>query len=119
MVMALGSRCFSRAMENQELPGAIKDCDKALWRGDKSTPRYSELWVYRAIARIRMGDYDKAIADCNDALKLSPKNANAFYIRAVAEAKKNKKAESDADLASARAIAPKIGMRLARFGVAP
>jgi tetratricopeptide (TPR) repeat protein len=119
MVKALGSRCFSRAIENQELPRAIKDCDKALWRGDKSTPGYSELWVYRAIARIRMGDYDKAIADCNDALKLSPKNANAFYIRAVAESKKNKKAESDADLASARAIAPKIGMRLARFGVAP
>jgi tetratricopeptide (TPR) repeat protein len=119
IVMALGSRCFSRAVENQELPGAIKDCDKALRRGDKSTPGYSELWVYRAIARIRMGDYDKAIADCNDALKLSPKNANAFYVRAVAESKKHKKAESDADLASARAIAPKIGARLARFGVAP
>ena len=116
MVAALGSRCFSRAMQNQDLPDAMKDCDKALSRGDKSNPAYSNLWVDRALVRIRMGEYDKAIADCNDAVKKAPKNATALYVRAVVEARKNKKAESEADLSAARQIAPKAGHRLEKYG---
>jgi tetratricopeptide (TPR) repeat protein/predicted aspartyl protease len=116
MVAALAGRCYSRALANLELPGAMKDCDKALSRADKSNPNNAQLHVDRALVYIRLGEFDKAISDCSDALKQSPKNASALYVKAVAELRKDKKAESSADLALARQIAPKIGQRLERYG---
>jgi tetratricopeptide (TPR) repeat protein len=118
MMSALEGRCFSRAMQNQDLSAAMKDCDVALAGSDKSNSAYPNLWVDRALVRVRMGDYDKAISDCNDALKKSPKHAMALYVRAIAEARKNRKAESEADLAAARQLMPAVGQGLERYGYA-
>ena len=64
--------------------------------------------------RLRQGDFSKAVADCDAALKVLPKNALALYARAVAEARQSKKQESDADLQAAKTIAPDIGERFER-----
>jgi predicted aspartyl protease/tetratricopeptide (TPR) repeat protein len=117
MVHAQAGRCVNRMLQNKDLPAALSDCNAAARHSDKSTPGYPQLLVDRAAVRLRTGEFDKAIADCNDALKIAPKTATALYVRAVAESKKNKSAESQADLAAARAINPQAGARLERYGV--
>jgi Flp pilus assembly protein TadD len=71
------------------------------------------------MVRVRQGDYDKAIADFNDALKLQSRNALALYGRGVAESRKNASGAAQADIAAARAIEPKLPEHLQRVGIAP
>jgi tetratricopeptide (TPR) repeat protein len=119
MLTATAGRCLSRVLQNQDLPAALSDCNAAVRRADKKDENYSHLFVNRGLVRLRQGDYDKAIADFNDALKIMPKNARALYARAVAESHKNKKQESENDLEAARKIAPQVGEKLARYGIVP
>ena len=117
MVHAQARRCVNRMLQNKDLPAALSDCNAAARHADKGAPGYPQLLVDRAAVRVRTGEFDKAIADCNDALKIAPKTATALFVRAVAESKKNKHAESQADLAAARAINPQVGARLEHYGI--
>jgi tetratricopeptide (TPR) repeat protein len=119
MLTATAERCLSRALQNQDLPIALSDCNTALRRADKKNENYSYLLVNRGLVRLRQGDYDKAIADFNDALKIMPKNAHALYGRAVAESRKNETKESASDLEAARQIAPQVAEKFERYGVVP
>jgi tetratricopeptide (TPR) repeat protein/predicted aspartyl protease len=116
---ALGGRCLAYALENQNLAQALNDCGKALKRGDKHYPDYGLLYADRGMVYLRQGNYDKAISDFNDALKLAPKAARALYGRALAEARKNDVKESAADIAAARSIAPQLPEHYERLGIAP
>jgi tetratricopeptide (TPR) repeat protein len=119
MLAATAGRCLSRVLQNQDLPTALSDCNAAVRRADRKDENYSHLFVNRGLVRLRQGDYDKAIADFNDALKIMPKNARGLYARAVAESRKNKRQESASDLEAARQIAPQVGEKLARYGIVP
>lgn len=119
MLTAMTGRCFSSALQNQELPTALSDCNKALRRADKKNQNYSYLFVNRGLVRLRQGDYDKAVADFNDALKAMPKNAPALYARAVAESRKNQKKDSESDLEAARQIAPEVAGKFEHYGIVP
>jgi tetratricopeptide (TPR) repeat protein/predicted aspartyl protease len=119
LVNALGGRCWLRALQNQDLAQGLGDCNKALRRADKQYPEYGALYANRGLVYLRQGYYDKAIADFNDALKLSPKVARALYGRGVAEARKNLAKESAADIEAARAIAPQLPERYQRYGIVP
>lgn len=119
MIAALALRCRDRAFQDVELPNALTDCNAAIRRADKKNPDNSALFVDRALVRLRTGELDKAIGDCDTALKMMPKNADAFYVRGVLESRKNKKIESDADLDAAKSIAPNVTGAFERFGIAP
>jgi tetratricopeptide (TPR) repeat protein/predicted aspartyl protease len=119
MVAATAGRCLSGAPQNQDLPTALNDCNAALRRADKKNENYSSLFVSRGLVRLRQGDYDKAIADFNDALKIMPKDPRALYARAVAESRKNKTKESESDFAAARQIAPLVAEQFERYGIVP
>jgi tetratricopeptide (TPR) repeat protein/predicted aspartyl protease len=119
MLTAMAGRCFSSALQNQDLPTALSDCNKALRRADKKNQNYSYLFVNRGLVRLRQGDYDKAIADFNDALKIAPRNAPALYARAVAESRKNQKKDSEGDLEAARQIAPEVAGKFEHYGIVP
>jgi tetratricopeptide (TPR) repeat protein len=119
MLTAMAGRCFSSALQNQDLPTALSDCNKALRGADKKNPNYPYLFVNRGLVRLRQGDYDKAIADFNDALKVAPKNAPALYARAVAESRKNQKKDSESDLGAARQIAPEVAGKFEHYGIVP
>ncbi len=119
MAMAAAARCFSSALQNQDLPTALSDCNTALRRVDKKNENYSHLFVNRGLVRLRQGDYDKAIADFNDALKITPKNARALYARAVAESRKHNKKDSEGDLEAATQIAPRVAEKFERYGIVP
>jgi tetratricopeptide (TPR) repeat protein/predicted aspartyl protease len=119
MARAMSGRCLSSALQNQDLGTALSDCNTALRRTDKSNKNYPYLFADRALVRLRQGDYGKAISDCNDALRIMPDNARALYARAVAEARLNKKSDSDADLQAAKKIASDIAEQYGKFGLGP
>ena len=54
-------------------------------------------------------DYDRAIADYTETIRLDPKYALAFYNRGLAKQKIGDTAGGEADLASARALDPNVG----------
>lgn len=119
LVQALNSRCWVRAVQDQDLNLGLEDCSKALRRVDKHDVNTAQIYAHRGMVRIRQGDYDKAIADFNDALKLQAKYALALYGRGVAESHRNAAGAATADIAAARAIEPKLPDRYQRFGIAP
>ena len=73
----------------------------------------------RALVRLRMGDYDKSIADYDASLKLASENAWALYGRGIAKTRKNKLAEGEADRAAAVKLSPHIGAEFTRRGITP
>jgi tetratricopeptide (TPR) repeat protein/predicted aspartyl protease len=119
LVQALNSRCWVRAVQNQDLNLGLDDCSKALRRVDKHDVNTAQIYANRGMVRIRQGDYDKAIADFNDALKLQAEYALALYGRGVAESHSNAAGAATADIVAARAIEPKLPDRYQRFGIAP
>jgi tetratricopeptide (TPR) repeat protein len=119
LVGALSSRCLMRMLQNQDLNLAMDDCNKALRRSDKHEASSGQIYAHRGMVHLRQGDYDKAIGDFNDALKLQPKDALALYGRGVAESRKNQSGAASADIAAARDLQPKLAERYQRFGIAP
>jgi hypothetical protein len=73
----------------------------------------------RALVRLRLGDYDKAIDDYDATLKLTAKNADALYGRGVAKIKKKNIPDGEADIARAQEIAPHIAERFKSLGITP
>ena len=66
-----------------------------------------------------MGQFDKAVADEDEALKIAPKNAPLLYVRGLAKRKLGDAAGGDEDIAAAKAINPKISDAYAQYGVTP
>ena len=47
-------------------------------------PDDSEAYCYRAMARVKQGKYAEALADCDEALRLDPKDFLAYRTRGAA-----------------------------------
>jgi len=118
MPEALNSRCWVRALTGVDLVLALKDCDAALKRADKSSPLYARIANSRGLVLLRMGDYDKSISDYDAALKISPKNPWSWYGRGIDQLRKRKISEGQADIAQATSIWPKIAEEFNRHGIA-
>ena len=119
MVSALGARCLAKALQNQDLDGGLSDCNSAIRVADKKNPANAQLYSNRGMVLLRKGDYRRALADFEADLKIQPKSARALYGRGVAEARMNKRAESDADIAAAETLAPNVGERYQHYGIIP
>jgi tetratricopeptide (TPR) repeat protein/predicted aspartyl protease len=118
MVSALNGRCWIRAMQGSELDKALDDCNHAARRTDAKSPGYAAILNSRGLVRLRLGDYDKAIADYDDSLKASPKNASSLYGKGLAELRKKKVQEGEADIATAVAMSPQVAEFYDRHGIA-
>jgi tetratricopeptide (TPR) repeat protein len=55
-----------------------------------------------------MGQNDRAMKDYDQAIKLDPAYAKAFYNRGISKRKRGHKAAGDADIAKAKEIDPKV-----------
>jgi tetratricopeptide (TPR) repeat protein len=119
MPEALNARCWARALEGTDLPLALKDCNAALRRQDKSSPFYAKVADSRGLAYLQMGDYDKSIADYDAALKINAKNAWSLYGRGIDKRRKQKTSDGDADIAQATALWPRVVEEFKRHGIAP
>jgi tetratricopeptide (TPR) repeat protein/predicted aspartyl protease len=116
---ALGNRCWAKALLGQDLKSALKDCDSALGRIGKKNAGSAAILLSRGVVRLRLGDYDKSIADFDAALALRPKSAWSLYGRGIARVRRNKAAEGQADMSAAAAIWPSIADDFAKRGITP
>jgi tetratricopeptide (TPR) repeat protein len=119
MIDALYGRCWLRALRGEDLSKALDDCNAAYRRSDKSNPANARILDSRGLVRLRLGDYDKAIADYGDSLKLAPNNAGSLYGRGVAKIRKKKIAEGQADIDKAMSLSPTVADEFKARGIAP
>jgi predicted aspartyl protease/Tfp pilus assembly protein PilF len=113
---ALNDRCWTRALGDRELDKALADCNQAIKaRGGRS----SALLDSRGLVYLRMGQFDRAIDDYDDALKLQPKQAWSLYTRGLAKLGKGLTAEGKADIAAAVALRKDVAEEAARYGLKP
>lgn len=111
---ALNGRCWSRAMLNQGLTLALADCNAALKSG-----RSSQVLDSRGVVWLRLGEFDKAIADYKASLSLQSKNAWSLYGVGVAELRKGLREQADKDMQAATALTPSIAEQFKKVGLAP
>jgi len=116
---ALNSRCWIRALQGTELALAVKDCSAALRRADKSSPFYAKVANSRGLVFLRMGDYDKSIADYDTSLKINAKNPWSLYGRGVDKLRMQKTSDGQADITQASALWPRIAEEFKRRGIVP
>ena len=116
---ALNGRCWIRALDGANLALAAQDCNAAFKRVDKSNPLYAKVADSRGLVFLRMGDYDKSIADYDASLKINGKNAWSLYGRGIDKLRKQKTADGNADIAQATAAWPQIVEEFKRRGIVP
>jgi tetratricopeptide (TPR) repeat protein/predicted aspartyl protease len=119
LASALNNLCFSRALLGQDLAKALDNCNAAFKLAAKASPLSAAILNGRGLVRLRLGDYDKSIADYDASLKVSPKSASALYGRGVAKTRNKKTAEGEADIADAIKIAPNIEEQFKKRGITP
>lgn len=117
--IALNRRCWVMAVQGQDLAKALSDCNDALSRAEKGTPLYARVLNSRGLVRLRLGDYDKSIADYDASLKASPTDAASYYGRGIAKLREKKTSEGSADIAQALKLKPAIGDEFMRRGLIP
>jgi tetratricopeptide (TPR) repeat protein len=115
---ALLGRCWARAQQGQDLAKALSDCNDALRRAAKSSAFSAAVLNGRGLVRLRLGDYDKAISDYDESLKVNPKNAWALYGRGIAKTRR-KDGSGEADITSAAVLWPPIGDAFKHRGIVP
>ncbi len=115
MASALNARCWTRALWNQELEQALRDCNAAL----KQLPNTAALLDSRGLVQLRRGEYDKAIVDYDQALKLGAPRPWTLYGRGIARLRKGLTADGHADIASATALDPNIAAQAGKYGLTP
>ena len=116
---ALAERCYWKALQNQDLPSGLSDCNRALALLNMQNADNAGVWADRGMVRLRQGAYDKAISDFNDTLKKQPKNVRALYGRGVAKIRQNKLKDGESDIDAALQLSPTIKENLQTHGIGP
>ncbi len=116
---ALNGRCRVSALGGIELQRALKDCNEALRHAGKSSPFYADAAYSRGLVWLRLGNYEKSIADFDASLKITPHSAWSLYGRGIDKMRAKKTSEGEADIAQAKAISADIADSFGRYGIAP
>jgi tetratricopeptide (TPR) repeat protein/predicted aspartyl protease len=116
---ALGNRCWAKALLGQDLKTALTDCNSALGRIGKKNAGSAAILLGRGVVRLRLGDYDKSIADFDAVLALRPRSAWSLYGRGIAKIRRSKAAEGQADMTAAADVWPSIADDFAKRGITP
>jgi tetratricopeptide (TPR) repeat protein len=110
-----GQRCWSRAVIGKQLQEAVDDCTKA----SGLAPKIPQIFAYRGFVYLKLGQFDKALADYDAAFALTktPDHADWLYVRGVTKLKKGDTAGGNADIASAKAMKADIAEEYATYGI--
>jgi lipoprotein NlpI len=82
-------------------------CTRAITSGKLSTQSLVIMFIGRGLAWNGKGDYERAIADYNEAIRLNPHDALAFYNRGTAQYYQGRFDAVAADLAEGSRLDPK------------
>ncbi|HET9388111.1 MAG TPA: aspartyl protease family protein [Steroidobacteraceae bacterium] len=107
-------RCWARAASGKDLNLALDDCNAAVQRGSNSYALQT-----RGLVWLRLGNFDKSIADYKASLKLQPRNAFARYGLGLAERGKGMHEQGDQDIQAANAESSSVAARFQGMGLAP
>lgn len=107
------NRCWVRGSTGRDLPGALEDCNEAL----RLQPDAANAFGNRALVQLKLGAFDRAIADYSAALANNANDAYSLYGRGVAKLKSGDAAGGAADIAAAKAIQGDIADVYARYGI--
>ena len=110
-----GQRCWSRAVIGKQLREAVDDCDKAAG----ISPKIPQIFAYRGFVYLKLGQFDKTLADYETAFALTKTSdhADCLYVRGVTKLKKGDTAGGNADIASAKAMKADIAEEYATYGI--
>jgi tetratricopeptide (TPR) repeat protein len=113
------ARCWARGVAGR-LQEALADCNTALRidpNEDEGTNQ--SAFANRGVVRLKLKDYDAAIADFDASLSHDPHLARALYGRGIARSKTGDAKGGEADLAAAISIWADIAGEFARWGLDP
>ena len=97
----------------------LNESKRRLFGGELiSEGNLAKAYYNRGIAYEKKGEYDRAIADYDTAIKLNPKNATAYNNRGIAYSKKGEYDRAIADYDTAIKLNPNYAMTYSNRGVA-
>jgi len=87
----------------------IKSCTALIESSAEAKENVAIAFYNRALAYENKEDYERAIADYSEAIRLDPNDADALFYRSLDKGRKGDKAGAEADMAAAKRINPNIG----------
>ena len=111
----LNARCWTVGKWGHALDSGLANCDAAL----KLAPDDPAILDSRGLILLQMGRFDDSIAAYDAALRQRPDTPASLYGRGMARLRRGLAADGGADLASAKALDPKIGAEFTAFGLSP
>jgi tetratricopeptide (TPR) repeat protein len=108
----LNSLCWNQATAGVELEAALADCNASL-----ELKRTAPTLDSRGFVELRLGKFDAALRDFNEALQMKPQLANSLYGRAIVKASKGQKAEAERDKLLALRVSPLIVQAYESYGL--
>jgi tetratricopeptide (TPR) repeat protein len=109
---ARSDRCVALSLLGKAEEG-LRDCNEAI----EKDPGTATNFLNRGAVYLRLNRPDEAAADFERAFDVDPDDPEALYARGVGRRLEGDTAGGDADIASARALAPKVGRRLEKIGI--
>ena len=110
---ALNERCWARALSNQLLDDALKDCRKAIKRDGADAAYLDSL----GLVQLRLGHYPESIKAYEQAVALGPGSAWSRYGLGLAKIRSGQTEAGHADLVAARALDAQIERHAGKFGL--
>jgi len=92
----------------QSEPNArLQACERLIATGKYRGPNLVPIYNWRGRAYFDLGEYDRAIAELSEAIRLDPKRAIAYAVRGIAYTKRTDYDRAIADLEQAMQLDPK------------
>ena len=97
----------------EQLKQALADCDEAL----RLRPNDPYAFDTRGLVYLKLGDFNKAIADYDQSILLGGETASSLYGRGIAKLKKGETDAGNEGIAAASKSQPDIAEEFRRHGV--
>ncbi|WP_109809265.1 DUF3857 domain-containing protein [Sphingosinithalassobacter portus] len=108
----LNGRCWLKGTRNVQIESALQDCTRAIELAQ--TP--SAILDSRAMVYFRLGDMEKALADFDAALAISPDLPASLFMRGLIRLR-NGDRRGQQDIDKARLLTPAVDEQYARYGI--
>jgi len=111
--MTLNSRCWARALWNNELREAQRDCDRSLYL----KPYNAATLNTRGFLDYRQGNFKASIDDYTKSIKLNWQNASSYYMRGQAYLKVGDTMHAKFDFMKANELDPAIKVKYSKYSI--